>query len=258
MRRGLCLIVIVIACVALSAAPAGAVNLTGGCQGQGTSFDKDHNQIMSATAPSVEPGTSGNPVLVDYDGTVEYSGSGPLMLNHHWEVKVFGITVKSGGSKNGSHQTSTSGTAVVKDYLPFKITGVYYVSGGISGEGGACSGNAYLKLIGSPVGTIPWIVAIGLIVAGLALGYASLPKAAPTAAGLAGVDSVFVASGGPPPAPPIGESMAPPAPDSSEPPTPREHAPFGEPEPTVQQPPSPTPPPPSPPPPSPPSEGSPG
>ncbi len=143
MQRGLCLIAIVIACLALSAAPAGAVNLTGGCQGQGTSFDKDHNQIMAATAPSAEPGTSGNPFLVDYDGTVEYAGTGPLMLNHHWEIKVFGIPVKSGGAPNGSHQTATIGVADVSDYLPFKITGVYYVSGEIHGDGGACSGDAY-------------------------------------------------------------------------------------------------------------------
>ena len=106
-----------------------------------------------------------------------------------------------------------------------------------------------MKLIGSPVGTIPWIVAIGLIVVGVALGYVSLPKAKPTAAGLAGLEAVFVASGGPPPAPPIAEPMPPPPPISNEPPTAREHAPFGEPEPTVQQPPTPQAPPPPPPPP---------
>ena len=248
MRRGWCLIAIVISCVALGSAPAGAVNLTGGCAGQGTSFDKDHNQIMGATAPSAEPGTSGNPFLVDYDGTVEYAGTGPLMLNHHWEIKVFGIPVKSGGAPNGSNQTATIGVADVSDYLPFKITGVYYVSGEIHGDGGACSGDAFVKLVGSPVGTIPWIVAIGLIVVGVALGYVSLPKAKPTAVGLAGLEAVFVASGGPPPAPSIAQPIPPPAP-ISEPPTSREHAPFGEPEPTVEQPPTPPPPPPPPPPP---------
>src|SRR5262245_44779923 len=169
MRRLCCLIALAGALVFLGAAPAGAINLDGGCQGQGASFDADHNQIMAATAPSAEPGTSGNPFLVDYDGTVEYAGTGPLIVNHHWEVKVFGITVKSGGSSNGSQQTATLGVADVSEYLPFKITGVYYVEGGISGEGGACSGNAFVKLIGSPVGTIPWIVAIGLIAAGLGL-----------------------------------------------------------------------------------------
>ena len=95
MRRLFCLIALVAAFVALGAAPAGAIGLTGGCQGQGASFDADHNQIMAATAPSAEPGTSGNPFLVDYDGTVEYAGTGPLMLNHHWDIEIFGITVKS-------------------------------------------------------------------------------------------------------------------------------------------------------------------
>ncbi len=177
MRRVLCVIALVAAVTGLTAAPAAAVTLTGGCQGTGRSLDADGNEIMTVTAPSAEPGTSGNPVLVDYDGTVEYAGSGPLMVDHHWEIQVFGVTVKSGGSKNGSRQTSTDGVADVSDYLPFKITGVYYVSGGISGDGGSCDGNAFVKLIGSPVGTIPWIVALGFIVVGLGLGYAALPKA---------------------------------------------------------------------------------
>ena len=244
MRRGLVFVVVAACWCALLAAPAGAVALDGGCQGQGTSLKADGSQIMTATAPSAEPGTSGNPVLVDYDGTVEYSGSGPLMVNHHWEVKVLGITVKSGGSKNGSHQTSTSGTAVVKDYLPFKITGLYYVSGGISGEGGACNGSAYLKLIGSPVGTLPWIAAIVLIAGGLLLGYAALPKAKPLPVAAAG-------AGWPPTAPPAAPAIADELPEQSlselptEPPTPTEGAPFAAPEPTAA---TPTPPPPPPPP----------
>ncbi len=249
MRRLLCLIALVTVCVVLSPGRAGAVNLTGGCEGQGTSFDADHNQIMAATAPSAEPGTSGNPFLVDYDGTVEYAGTGPLMVNHHWEVKVFGITVKSGGSPNGSRQTSTIGVADVSDYLPFKMTGVYYVSGDISGEGGACSGDAFVKLVGSPVGTIPWIVAIGLIVVGVALGYASLPRARPAALGAieAGGPSVAPPPGPPPAPPPTPPPSPPPSPPTgpsiAEPLSPQEHAPFAPPEPTVEQPPTPTPPP---------------
>ncbi len=240
MRRLLCITALVAAGLALTAAPAGAVNLTGGCEGQGTSFDADHNQVMAVTAPSPEPGTSDNPVLVDYDGTVEYAGTGPLMVNHHWEVKVFGATVKSGGSANGSRQTSTIGVADVSEYLPFKVTGVYYVSGSISGEGGACSGNAYVKLVGSPIGTIPWIVAIALIAGGVALGYASLPKAKLAATGAA-------PSSLPPQAPPAGPAPGPSqGPAIAEPLTTGEHAPFAGPEPTVEQPPTPPPPPPPP------------
>jgi hypothetical protein len=257
----MCLVAIVIGVVAVSAAPAAAVNLDGGCNAQATSKDKDGNQIMSVTAPSADTGTSDDPFLVDYDGTVEYAGTGPLMLNYHWEIKVFGIPVKSGSAPNDSHGTAAVGIADVSDYLPFKITGVYYVSGEIRGDGGACTGNGYVKLIGSPIGTIPWIVAIGLIVVGLALGYGSLPKAKPRAAGVVGIELELVASAGPPIASPMPDPMPPPVPISDEPPTPREHAPFSAVEPTVQQPPTPATPPPPPappaPPPRPPSEGGP-
>jgi hypothetical protein len=256
MRRLLCLIALVFAFVALGPAPAGAVNLTGGCQGQGTSFDAEHTQIMAATAPSPEPGTSGNPFLVDYDGTVEYAGTGPLMINHHWEIKVFGITVKSGGSPNGTQQTATIGIADVSDYLPFKITGVYYVEGGIAGEGGACDGDAFMKLVGSPVGTIPWIVAVGLIAVGLGLGYVSLPRAKPSYLAPVGAPVPVAPLPGPPPATAPSEGvtgqMAEPI---AEPLSPQEHAPFAPPEPTVDQPSTPPTPPRGPTPPAPPPGG---
>jgi hypothetical protein len=241
MRRLFCLIALVAAFVAVAAAPAGAIGLTGGCQAQGASFDPDHTQIMAATAPSAEPGTSGNPFLVDYDGTVEYAGTGPLMINHHWEIKVFGITVKSGSSPNGSQQTATIGIADVSDYVPFKITGVYYVEGGIAGEGGACNGNAFVKLIGSPVGTIPWIVAVTLIAVGLGLGYASFPRAKPSYLPYAGEPlPVAPLPAGPPPATTTSEPMT--ADPIAEPLSPQEHAPFAPPEPTVDQPSTPSPP----------------
>ncbi len=251
MRHVLYVIALAAAVTALTAAPAGAVTLTGGCQGTGRSVDAAGNEIMTVTAPSAEPGTSGNPALVDYDGTVEYAGSGPLMVNHHWEVKVFGVTVKSGGSKNGSHQTSTAGVAKVSDYLPFKITGVYYVSGGISGEGGSCDGNAFVKLIGSPVGTIPWIVALGFIVVGLGLGYAALPKAKVPALVATGPGTGPIEPPPePPPPPPPASSLGEPGSSAglpAESPTPSEHAPFAAPEPTVEHTPTPSPPPPPPP-----------
>ena len=224
MRRLFCLIALVAAFVALAAAPAGAIGLTGGCQAQGASFDADHNQIMAATAPSAEPGTSGDPFLVDYDGTVEYAGTGPLMLNHHWDIKVFGITVKSGGAPNGSQQTATIGIADVSDYFPFEITGVYYVEGAIAGEGGACNGDAFVKLIGSPVGTIPWIVAVGLIVVGVGLGYASFPRAKPSYLPYADEGFPVAPASGAPPAPPVAAPIVDPI---AEPLSPQEHAPFG-------------------------------
>lgn len=154
---------------------AGATNLTPPCQGSGTSVDKHGSPIDSATAPGHPKGDRGTPFLVDYDGKVNYQGGGPLMLNHHWHVDIFGVQVKSGGSPNGTHQTNTSGHAKVSDYLPFKVAGEFHVTGGISGQGGRCSGGIWVKLAGSPVGTIPWIVGIALVALGALGVLASFP-----------------------------------------------------------------------------------
>ena len=127
---------------------------------------------MQAPGPG---GTRKDPFEVDYDSVVNYAGSGPVITDHSWDVKVFGITVKSGGSENGSRLNSTSGEAVVKDYLPFRFTGLYHVSGGISGNGGSCSGSAWVKLTGSPVGTIPWLGGIGFTGLGALFAFLTRP-----------------------------------------------------------------------------------
>jgi len=147
---------------------AGAANLTGGCQGSATSSDKNGQQLDSVSAPGAG-GTGSNPFLVDVDGTVDYKGSSPTVFhNHSWHVDVFGISVKSGGAKNGTNQSSTSGTEKISDYLPVNAVGLYRVSGGITADEGSCSGSAWVKIAGSPVGTIGWIAGLVTAVLGAA------------------------------------------------------------------------------------------
>jgi hypothetical protein len=213
MRRVALLVGLLTVAAVAFAAPAGAVNLTGGCEGSAVSLSEDGDELMAFSAPSDEPGTKGNPVLVDYDGTVVYEGSGPVMLDNSWSVKVGGVPVETGGDDNAGGKSTTEGVAEVADYLPFEITGLFYVEGEISGDGGECAGNGYVKLVGSPVGTVPWIAALGLIVVGLGLGFFAFPKAA-AASGLAAT-----------PLPPVDQPSAPappppPPPSSSPPPTP--------------------------------------
>ena len=104
--------------------------------------------------------------------------------------------------------------AEVADYLPFEITGLFYVEGEISGDGGECAGNGYVKLVGSPIGTVPWIAALGLIVVGLGLGFFAFPKAA-AASGLAAMslppDDLPSAPAPPPPPPPPSSAPSRPA-----------------------------------------------
>jgi hypothetical protein len=153
----------------VSGAPAGAAELDGGCAGAGVSLDGDGNELDTASAPG-DGGTSGDPFRVDYDGTVAYEGTTPgAFHNHSWHVEVFGITVKDGGSPNGNDEAATAGDADVSDYLPFDAPGLYYVSGGIDADEGACDGNAWVKIVGSPVGTIPWIAGVVSTAAGAAV-----------------------------------------------------------------------------------------
>ena len=75
------------------AAPVGAIELDGGCQGVAESLDEDLGQLDAVVAPG-EGGTKGDPFLVDYDGTVTYEGSSPAVFHDHsWNVDVMGITV---------------------------------------------------------------------------------------------------------------------------------------------------------------------
>ena len=155
--------------VVLWAAPAAAVDLDGGCEGAATSIDADGETLDEVTAPG-EGGTKSDPFLVDADGTVAYEGSTPVVFHDHsWQVDVMGITVKDGGSANADDEQSTADTTEVGDYLPFDAPGLYKVSGSITAAEGECSGSAWIKLAGSPVGTPPWIAGAVSAVGGIAL-----------------------------------------------------------------------------------------
>ena len=50
-------------------------------------------------------------------------------------------------------------------WLPFKFVGTLLISGDLYGnnETSHCRGEGYVQILGDPVGTIPWIVAVALI-----------------------------------------------------------------------------------------------
>ncbi|HMC40852.1 MAG TPA: hypothetical protein VKI19_14400, partial [Acidimicrobiales bacterium] len=152
-----------------AAHPAG-LDLRGGCTGTGQSFDRHGVLIGEVTAPGSPKASPSRALLIDPKGRVQYRGGslGPI-TNHHWSVSVVGVKAKSGGSANTRKLTTTSGSQNTSGYFPFKVTGLYYVSGGIAGTGGACRGDMWVKITGSPVGTAPWIIGLVLVVIGLLL-----------------------------------------------------------------------------------------
>jgi len=139
------------------------------------------NGDIFATADSGDGfATQADPFLVDWDGTVEWTGTmGTLVIrDHQWSVSVFNLpTPQSGGDANEDGDTSGDGTVQVSDTLPFKVTGLFYVSGQISGTGGSCEGSGWVRLTGDAFGSIPFWVGLALIVLGLLGLWAGLRRA---------------------------------------------------------------------------------
>lgn len=157
---------------------------SGGCQGAGTSVSGSGTLVDAAKAPGGGGASTAHPLVVDQGGKVHWHGStATVITNHHWWVHVDGVPVKSGGSSNDSRSTTSGGIEDVGHYIPtwLGLTGDFYVNGGISGNGGACTGAVYLHLNGDPAtGVLLW-VAIAFVLGGGALIYFGLPgRLAPT------------------------------------------------------------------------------
>jgi hypothetical protein len=158
------------ALILLLPASASAFPLTN-CTLDLTSVDANGNVIDTATA-GADDATQTDPFLADSDGTIEWAGTmgSQVITNHHWSVSIFNIpTPLSGGDANASGKTDGDGTVDVGANLPFRFTGLFYVSGGISGTGGSCAGSGWLRLNGDPFGTIPFWIFLVLLVFGLLL-----------------------------------------------------------------------------------------
>jgi hypothetical protein len=134
-----------------------------------SSVDASNVVIATASAGAADA-TQEDPFFVDWDGTVQWAGTmGSLVIkDHSWSVSIFNIpTPLSGGDPNEGGDTDGDGTVKVGENLPFEITGLFYVSGAISGDGGSCSGSGWMRLRGDAFGTIPFWIGLALIVLGL-------------------------------------------------------------------------------------------
>jgi hypothetical protein len=148
-----------------------------GCTLKLTALDAQGNSMGSATGGEVDA-TQQNPFVVDWNGTVSYVGTtGTQVIKHNsWSVSVWHIASPlRGGSPNDAGNKDGNGSVGVSANAPFRITGLYYVDGSISGDDGAtCTGNGWFKLAGDPVGTIPFFAGVILLVVGLLLVVAAL------------------------------------------------------------------------------------
>ena len=173
MRRAAILAAGIATAVLALAGPALGQHIDGGCTVTATA--SPNGDIMGTPAEA----TRSNPFEIDPDGTISYIATSlGAIMDHTWRIRVdiagFKITVASGGDPNEGGTVESIGTVDVRreieeikqenPSLP-EIRGIYLVSGDIRGDGGTCTGSAYVRVLGSPLDSIVGQVAavIGLI-----------------------------------------------------------------------------------------------
>ena len=170
MRRSFVAAVLVAASLLLvAAAPVAAFPLSL-CQLSLTSTDAGGATIDSGQS-GANDSTQADPFLVDWDGTVVYTGTTTNVIkNYRYQVFVLGIpTPISGGDTNDDEDVSGNGTVSVSSNMPFRVTGLFKVTGTYEGEGGSCNGSGWFQLRGDPTGTVLFWLGLILIALGIVL-----------------------------------------------------------------------------------------
>lgn len=191
---GLCL-TLGAAVLLLTARPADAATISGNCSASAASFaagvDPDDPANLAIDAieipenSSVDNGTKDNPFELDSQGPVAWSGqTSGQATNQTWGIEFLTIGSIDDSDPNTDDERTKSGVKDMSDIFPADVTGLIKVTGTFKADGANCKGSGWIKLVGSPTGTIPWIGglaagALGLI--GLAF---ATPKAIPVAAAM--------------------------------------------------------------------------
>lgn len=142
-----------------------------GCTLQLTSLDVDGAPVDNADSGEVGASQEA-PLQVQWNGTVSWSGdSGAQAIRStSWHVEVFGLpTPLRGGDPNEDGDSSGEDSIRVSEAVPFRFTGLFHVSGQLSGEGGTCAGDGWVRVVGDPMSTLPFLVALALVLVGVVL-----------------------------------------------------------------------------------------
>lgn len=160
--------------VTILALPAVAAELTGGCTLELASADAQGAPLDAGTAPSGTQGTAQDPFQVVWSSTVDYrfsSGATPYQSSV-WAIYALGLPIAiARGSDADPLEPVEIGDFTVGGGTPGQLVGTFYVSGFIEGNGGTsrCDGSGWVQLVGDPLGTIPFWVAVVLFFIGGAL-----------------------------------------------------------------------------------------
>lgn len=170
MRRSVAAAALLTATLLLAAAAPVAAFPLSLCELNLTSRDANGASLDTAQS-GANDATQSDPFLVDWFGTVDYTGTTTNVIkDYSYQVYVLGIpTNLRGADTNDDEDIDGGGTVGVATNAPFRVTGLFKVSGGYSGEGGSCAGDGWFKLIGDPTGTVPSWLGLILIALGTLL-----------------------------------------------------------------------------------------
>jgi hypothetical protein len=157
--------------VTMLALPAVAAELTGGCTFEANSFDESGAPLETGTIPPGTEGTDRNSFRIAWNGEVDFrfTTGTTVFANNEWAVYAAGIPFPIlSGSDDNPMDLDESGTVTVGPGVPGPVVGLFYVTGYIEGNGGTnrCDGNGWVHIVGDPLGTIPFWLALALLVIG--------------------------------------------------------------------------------------------
>jgi hypothetical protein len=151
--------------------PPGRAFSLSDCTLQLTSLDANGAAVDSAESGGSDASQEA-PLQVHWDGNVTWRGATGArpVRDTSWSVEVFGLpTSLRGGDQNSAGDTSGDGSVRISQAVPFRFTGLFHVSGQLSGQGGTCNGEGWVRVIGDPISTLPFLVALALLLVGVVL-----------------------------------------------------------------------------------------
>lgn len=176
------------------AAPASHAAEADGCAGQAASYAEDGTPLGTAQAPG-EGGSREDPLPVDWDGPIEWSGTTEAVLQDGTTSvvlapanggAVLGVAFEAASGRafggdfaNEAGDTEREGSTTLANYslgVPL-LTGTYSVDLTMTAAAGSCTGLGYLTITDSPVTSVLFWVAAGLLLLGLVLALFARPTA---------------------------------------------------------------------------------
>jgi hypothetical protein len=171
--RGLVLSLLSAAIITAVARPMPAAAFeSDGCTLQLTALDAAGDSVGSALS-GADDATQLRPLVVPSDGSLRWQGGeggrisveaadGPVS----WRTEAFGVPTPVRGS---DVHVATSGSIAISHLLPFQITGLFQVSGEWAVADATCHGSGWLRISGDPVSSVPFPVALAMLLLGAVL-----------------------------------------------------------------------------------------